>query len=147
MMGFEQLWTSVAKTRDGELVSPALKQLLCSVHDDVLTNPVNLPNLKHSLVELLRYLAGEGRTNANCWAVDLFFCSDLGERHWTEQNLPDDFHAVLAIMGEALHDTVDSPVIAGNFDCLPEQLLERAKRLERFATTGGTVHRDDDDGC
>jgi hypothetical protein len=130
MKGFEQLWTSVAKTRDGELVSPDLKPLLYRVHDDVLTSPVNLPALKNSLVELLQYLAVEGRTNANCWAVDLFFCSDLGEHHWTEQNLPDDFHAVLSMMGEALHDTVTSPDVASNFGCLPEQLLERAKRLE-----------------
>jgi hypothetical protein len=130
MNGFEQLWTSVAKTRDGEQVSPELEPILSRVHDAVLTNPVNLPNLKHSLVELLQYLSGAGRTNANCWAVDLFFCSDLGERHWTEQNLPDDFHAVFAMLGEALHDTVTSPDVAGNFACLPEQLLERAERLE-----------------
>ena len=132
MKGFEQLWTSVAKTRDGEPVSPELKPLLHRVYDDVLTSPVNLSNLKQSLVELLRYLSEEGRTTANCWAADLFFGSpdDLWERDWSEQDLPDDFHDVLAMMGEALHDTVTSPDIAGNFDCLPEQLLERAKRLE-----------------
>jgi hypothetical protein len=130
--GFEQLWTAVAKTRDGEPVSPELKPLLRRVYDDVLTSPMNLSNLKQSLVELLRYLSEEGRTNANCWAADLFFCSedDLWERDWSEQNLPDDFHDVLAMMGQALHDTVTSPDIASNFDCLPEQLLERVKRLE-----------------
>jgi hypothetical protein len=131
MKGFEQLWTAVAKTHDGEPVLPDLKPLLRRVYDDVLTSPVNLSNLKQSLVELLRYLSEEGRTNANCWATDLFFCSDddLWERDWSEQNLPDDFHDVLAMMGEALHDTVTSPDIAGNFYCLPEQLLERARRL------------------
>lgn len=131
MKGFEQLWAAVAKTRDGEPVSPELKPLLRRVYDDVLTSPVNLSNLKQSLVELLRFLSEEGRTNANCWATDLFFCSedDLWERDWSEQNLPDDFHDVVAKMGEALHDTVTRPDIAGNFDCLPEQLLERAKRL------------------
>lgn len=102
------------------------------VYDDVLTSPVNLADLKRSLMELLRYLSEEGRTNANCWAADLFFCShdDLWERAWFEQNLPDGFHEVMAMMGEALHDTVTTPDIAENFGCLPEQLLERVKRLE-----------------
>lgn len=131
MKGFEQLWTAVAKTRDGEPVSPELKPLLRRVYDDVVTTSVGLGNLKHSLVELLRYLSEEWRTNANCWAADLFFCSedDLWEHDWSEQNLPDDFHDVLAMMGQALHDTVTSPDIADNFDSLPEQLLERAMRL------------------
>ena len=131
MKGFEQLWTAVGKNRDGEAVSPELKPLLRRVYDDVLTSPVSLPNLKNGLVELLRYLGEEGRTNSNCWATDLFFGSEGGlwERDWSEQNLPDDFHDLMAMMGEALHDTVTHPDIARNFDCLPEQLLERAERL------------------
>jgi hypothetical protein len=52
------------------------------------------------------------------------------EGDWTEQNQPDDFHEMLALMGDALHDTVKSPEIANNFDCLPEQLLERVRRLK-----------------
>ncbi len=132
MKGFEQLWTSVAKTRDGQPVSPELEPLLRRVYEDVLTSPVSLPALKYNLMELLRYLSEEGRTNANCWAADLFFGSDndLWERDGAEPNLPEDFHDLLAMMGEALHDTVTTPDIARNFDCLPEQLLERAKRLE-----------------
>ena len=87
--------------------------------------------MKGSLQSLLEYLAGTGRTSANCWAVDLFFSESEGwERDWTEQELPDDFHDVLAMMGEALHDTVKSPDIAANFGCLPEQLLERLRSLQ-----------------
>lgn len=132
MKGFEQLWASIAKTRDGEPVTPELKPLLRRVYDDVSASPVNLTGLKHSLMELLGYLKVEGRTNANCWAADLFFCSDddLWERDWSEQDLPDEFHDVMAMMGQALHDTITRPDIAGNFECLPEQLLERVKRLE-----------------
>jgi hypothetical protein len=130
MKGFEQVWSSVARTRGGEVVLPALKPLLVRVHNDVATSPVSLPALKNSLVKLLQYLSGEGRTNANCWAADLFFCSDHWEHDWSEQNLPDDFHDVLAKMGEALHDTVTSPDVASNFGCLPEQLLECAQRLD-----------------
>jgi hypothetical protein len=67
------------------------------------------------------FLAGEGRTNANFWAVDLFFAYSQGwERNWTEQHLPDDVHDVLATMGSALHDTVKTPDVAQNFGCLPE---------------------------
>ncbi len=132
MKGFEQLWMAVAKTRDGESVSPELKPLLRRVYRDVSAISVDLSNLKSSLVALLEYLSQGGRTNANCWAADLFFGSDgdLWERDWSERNLPDAYHDVLSMMGEALHDTVTRPDIAGNFDCLPEQLLERAKRLK-----------------
>jgi len=97
---------------------------------------LDLVSLKKSLQEVLDFLAGEGRTNANCWAADMFFCLSEGwERDWTEQNLPEDFHEVLALMGEALHDTVGSPEIASNFDCLPEQLLDRVRNL-RTETNG-----------
>jgi hypothetical protein len=130
MKGFEQVWSSVARTRGGEAVLPELRPLVLRVHNDATTSPVNLPALKKSLVKLLQYLSGEGRTNANCWAADLFFCSDDCEHHWSDQTLPDDFHDVLAKIGEALHDTVSSPDVASNFGCLPEQLLECAERLE-----------------
>ncbi|HEV2135726.1 MAG TPA: hypothetical protein VGR47_15930 [Terracidiphilus sp.] len=131
MKGFERLWISIAKTRDGEAVSANLRPLLHRVYNDFSANPVDLQALKNSLVELLRYLNDEGRTNANCWTVDLFFCSDdWEEHHWTEQDLPEGFHDLLAMMGEALHDTVSSPEIALDFGCLPEQLLKFAEHLE-----------------
>jgi hypothetical protein len=126
----EQVWSSVARARGGEPVSPELKPLVLRVHNDVTTSPVNLQALKNSLVGLLQYLNGKGRTSANCWAADLFFSSDEGEHHWSDQDLPDDFHDVLAKMGEALHDTVTNPDVASNFGCLPEQLLECTERLK-----------------
>lgn len=130
MAGFEDAWTAVAHPRDEEGVSPELQPLLRRVYSNVLALPPDLYALKESLSALLEYLSGRGRTNANCWAVDLFFCSSEGwERDWTEQNLPDDYHDVLALMGQALHDTVRTPEIAKNFDCLPEQLLDRVRRL------------------
>ena len=130
MTGFNEAWTAVAQMKDGELISPELRPLLRHVYSDVLATPPDLSALKASLTELLEYLSKRGRTNANCWAVDMFFCLSEGwERDWTEQDLPDDFHDVLALMGEALHDSVGTPKIAENFDCLPEQLLERVRRL------------------
>jgi hypothetical protein len=130
MKTLEEVWSSVARTRGGEVVSPELRPLVFRVHINATTTPVDLPALKSSVVALLQYLSAQGRTNANCWAADLFFSSDDLDHVWSEQELPDDFHALLAMMGEALHDTVSSPEIAQNFGCLPEQLLKRAKRLE-----------------
>jgi hypothetical protein len=131
MPGFDDAWAAVARPREGESVSPELRPLLRKVYVDVLAQPPNLQALKASLTALLEYLSEQGRTNPNCWAVDLFFMSCEGwEGDWTEQNLPDDFHDVLGPMGDSLHDTVKSPEIASNFDCLPEQLLERVRRLK-----------------
>jgi len=128
MVGFEAAWIAVAKDRDGESVSTALNPLLHEVYRQVLSTPQNLPDLKRSLEDLLGFLAGEGRTNANCWAVDLFFGLPEGW-DWGDQELPEEFHDVLAMMGEALHDTVRAKDFAENFDCLPEQILERVRRI------------------
>jgi hypothetical protein len=131
MPGFDDAWAAITTSQDGESVSSELRPLLRSVYSSVLSSPPDLDGLKKGLEGLLRYLAGEGRTNANCWAVDLFFCLSQGwESDWTKQNLPEDFHDVLALMGEALHDTVGATEVARNFDCLPEQLLDRVKRLQ-----------------
>ena len=130
MAGFDDAWAAVNHPHDEQPVSPELQPLLQQVYCEVLRATVDLPALKDSLTNLLEYLSGQGRTNANCWAVDMFFCLSEGwERDWTDQQLPDDFHDVLALMGEALHDAVRTPKIAENFDCLPEQLLDRVRRL------------------
>jgi hypothetical protein len=131
MAGFDEAWTAVNHRRDFEAVSSELKPLLHSVYTNLLATPVDLYALKESLAALLKYLCERGRTNTNCWAADKFFgLSEGWERDWTDQALPEDFHDVLALMGQALHDTVKAPSIAENFDCLPEQLLERVRLLE-----------------
>jgi hypothetical protein len=131
MAGFDDAWNSAAQSIDGETVSSELRPLLRQVYFDVLAQPPNSPALKASLSGLLEYLRTKGRTNANCWAVDLFFCLSEGwEQEWTEQNLPEEFHDVLSLMGQALHDTVKNPTIAENFDCLPEQLLARVQSIK-----------------
>jgi hypothetical protein len=130
MPSFDQAWAAVALPREGEPVSHELRPLLRAVYTQILSEPVNGIELKRSLKDLLLFLAGEGRTNANCWAVDLFFSLGQGwERDWAEQALPEDFREVLATMGTALHDTVKAPDIANNLGCLPEQLLEDVKRI------------------
>ena len=130
MQGFDGAWAAVAVSRDGEPVSPDLHPLLQAVYVQVLSEPLREVELKASLENLLEFLVGDGRTNANCWAVDLFFALCEGwEQDWGQQFLPENFHDVLAMMGEALHDTVRHPEIAREFGCLPEQLLQRVKRL------------------
>jgi len=51
------------------------------------------------------------------------------EAAWADRNLPVQVHDILAMMGEALHDTVQAPEIARNFGCLPERLLERIRQV------------------
>lgn len=129
MAGFDDAWEAADHPISGEPVSSELRPLLRRVYSEVLAAPVDLSALKGSLAALLEYLRDQGRTNANCWAVDLFFCVSEGwERNWTDP--PDDFNDVLALMSQALHDTVQSPKIADNFECLPEQLLDRVRRLK-----------------
>lgn len=128
MAGFDQAWTAIANPRDGEAVSAQLRPLLRSAYLELQADPVQLDQLTKSLQELLTFLAAEGRTNANCWAADLFFCNcKEWERDWGNCDLPEMVHDVIAMMGEALHDTVLAPDVAENFGCLPEQLLARVR--------------------
>ena len=130
MPSFDEAWSFVARARDGEPVSRTLRPLLQAVYVQSVSQPLDPSSFQKSLANLLNFLIGEGRTNANCWAVDLFFANSQGwERDWVDQELPEEFHDIIAMMGEALHDTVRNPDVAKNFDCLPEQLLERLKRM------------------
>jgi hypothetical protein len=65
MSGFDEAWAAVAVSRDGESVSPRLRPLLQAVYFRVLSEPVSQAELKKSLENLLEFLAGDGRTNAN----------------------------------------------------------------------------------
>jgi len=130
MPGFEDAWWAVNKSWGAESVSRELRPFLQSVYCNILSSPIELRASKTNLERLLEFLANEGRTNAKCWATDMFFTLSEGwERDWVDQNLPGEFHDVLSLMGQALHDTVRSPEIASNFDCLPGQLLARVKSI------------------
>ena len=116
MASFDEAWSAVAKNRDGESVSLGLRSLLQEVYSQLVLRPEDLVGLETNLQLLLEFLGNEGRTNANCWAVDRFFGECEGwERDWGELVLPEELHDVLAKMGEALHDTVLAPSIARNF--------------------------------
>jgi len=73
MAGVDKAWLAVAGARNGESVSPKLRLLLQSVYHQSLAEPLDSMGLKKSLEDLLVFLSGEGRSNANCWAADLFF--------------------------------------------------------------------------
>jgi len=89
--------------------------------------PIPLTDLKRELVALLEHLSSlSGQTDGNCKAVDFHFGLD---DTWPQQELPDDFHDLLAHMSEALHDAGSAPGMARNFGCTPELLLERARKL------------------
>lgn len=97
--------------------------------DALMAEPVDLPVLKQSMVQLLHFLTTpEGRTDANCYLVNMAIVfPEWGDIRLPE--LPDDFGYIIADMGGALHDTVSSPEMAYNFESTPEQLLERTQKL------------------
>jgi hypothetical protein len=129
MSSFEAIYQSVALSRNGEAVSASLRPQLAALYDSLGHRPVDLANVKTQLIALLSFLTTPtGRTNANCWAVDLFFgLPEDWDVSWFD--LPEAYREVLSDMGGALHDTIDHPDIADNFWSTPEQLLERASDL------------------
>ena len=125
MDNFEQAWERVAISRDGENVSTELRPLLQKVYDEFTNRPPNLQTVKVSLENLLSFLSTtHGRTTANCYATDLFFCLPDWDSNIDWDGLPEPITDIIGYMGGALHDTVSHPEIAKNFLGLPEQLLE-----------------------
>src|ERR1700756_1276075 len=88
MTGFDQAWLAVANVRNGEPVSPRLRPFLEAVYHQSLAHPPDSSKLKKNQKDLLLFLSGEGRSNANCWAADLFFArNEAWECDWAEQKL------------------------------------------------------------
>lgn len=107
-------------------VAPDLRPLVAALHSSVEAAARGGPRdaVVSALVALIEFLASErGRTDANCCVVDSFF-ADVDA-----SALPDDVRAVVSDLSGALHDAIYAPTIAANFECLPEQLLERARKL------------------
>jgi hypothetical protein len=101
-----------------------LQPLMQSARAALFASPLNLAAVKTSLVALFEYLSSlAGRTDANCCAVDTFFCLD---DDLPLERLPDSLQDVFAHM-DALHDTITAPQIAENFSSTPERLLERVR--------------------
>jgi len=124
--GFDVLWKKAATFRR---VSPRLRGLLRRVYDETLRKPSDVSAVKSALEDLLVLLVStEGRTDANCTVTDYFFSATDGwEGSW--EHLPAELQSLLGDLGGALHDSVHAPAIARTFESLPEQLLERLRRI------------------
>jgi hypothetical protein len=121
MSGFDALWKAAVRYRRA---SRELEPLVRAVYDELPRGDV--PALQSSLERLLEFLASEpGRTDANCSTVCRFF--DTTEGLW--RTAREDFAAVFDDMSGTLHDAIYAPDIARTFEALPEQLLERVRKI------------------
>src|SRR3712207_5779843 len=83
-------------------VSPELVPLLRQLHDVLAARPVDLAQARSAMIAVLAFLSSRsGRTDGNCCAVDRFLMTD---ECWLNDDLPEDYHEVLADMSGALHD-------------------------------------------
>ncbi|HUU17627.1 MAG TPA: hypothetical protein VMW72_10795 [Sedimentisphaerales bacterium] len=106
-----------------------LNNLLESIQTEICKNPADIQKIKLKLEKLLVYLCSpNGRIDENCKFVDNYFCF---QKNWPEyiKHLPEELYAILCDIGGTLHDTVEDPKIASNFESLPEQLLDRVRKL------------------
>ena len=124
MSDFESLWKAAVRFRR---VSHGLKTLVFQVVTEGQREPVDLVAVRYALDRLLSFLASPvGRTDPNCCAVDRLFANYDGA--W--RHLPAPLANVLADMSGTLHDTIYAPQIAAHFDSLPEQLLNRLRKIQ-----------------
>lgn len=128
MSNFNELFSRLedAVSNDGRL-SAGLRPALEGAYDAIAARPYDADRVADALVPLLVHLGSEaGRTHPNCVAVDLFFLiRDGWTAGWEEE--PSELAAILADIGGQLHDTLQDPEVAENFDSTPEQLLARVR--------------------
>lgn len=119
---FDGYWKKAVRFRH---VSRELEPLLRELHV-ALTGALPDPRATAVALEhLLHFLAGAGRTDANCTAT-YYFASNT-EPLW--QSLPAGLRGILDDMSGTLQDSVHAENIARTFEATPEQLLERLKRI------------------
>lgn len=118
--------------RKKENLNPDLDLLLGKVADLLRDRENNKTKFKKALIDLISFLCTEeGRTNENIDATDMYFClhRDYG---FDWDHLPESFQLILGDIGGQLHDAIEAPRIAENFESTPEQLLERLKKLNDY---------------
>lgn len=121
MRPFEEVF---AEAVDVEEVDPRVVERLRALYEAAAGGGARSAAIAPPLVALLEFLATpEGRTDANCRAVDYFFC--LGDWSWGQ--LPEPWESIFADLGGGLHETVSAPDIAEALQATPEQLLERIR--------------------
>jgi hypothetical protein len=131
MSNFPQLYERLEhRVRSDGKLTVGLRPRLGDAYEAIIARPYDVPRIVGTVERLLEYLStSEGRTHANCVAVDSFFCfRDDWEGHWEDE--PEALADVLGDMGGALHDTISAPEIAENFDSTPEQLLEQLRAFK-----------------
>ena len=137
MTAFAELYQRLEEAAKPEHLGLGLRPRLGRAYEAVVAKPYDPWEVTLAVEDLLEYLTTPaGRTNANCVAVDHFFClRDGWEGHWEDE--PTGLADVLGDMGGALHDTISAPEIAENFDSTPELLLEalRAFKGSHFSRT------------
>lgn len=117
---FEAVWKSSVRFRHA---SRELEPLLRAVHA-AFGDPLET---RRALEELLTFLAGPGRTDANCETIHYF--ANATEALWS--GLPEDLRGIVDDMSGTLHDAIHAEPIARTFEATPEQLLERVRRIAR----------------
>jgi hypothetical protein len=116
-VSFDALWKTAVRYRR---VSRELEPLLRGLHDAF----GDAAATRTALEELLAFLAGPGRTDANCTTT--YYFTSNAEPLW--QHLPPELRAILDDMSGTLQDSVHAENIARTFEATPEQLLERLRR-------------------
>ncbi|HEX8155106.1 MAG TPA: hypothetical protein VF698_18385 [Thermoanaerobaculia bacterium] len=124
--GFSRVWKEAARYRR---IGPELRPLIEEVYESV--QRTDAAATRDALERLFAFLASAaGRTDANCCVTDAFFsAAEQWELQWTA--FPESLAAILDDTGGTLHEAIYAPHIASTFESLPEQLLERVKKLAR----------------
>ncbi len=125
MSNFFDLMNNIDKEKERD----RLIQLAESVYCTACQQTPDMSQLRSRLEDLLVFLCSpKGRTDESCHAVDTYLST---KNDWPSciEHLPRDVYDILVDIGGTLHDAIQCPDIAANFESLPEQLLDRVRKL------------------
>ena len=127
---FAERWREARTEGADEALQPYVRD----AHRALTARRVDLPGLRVALAELLEFLSGSGRTEANCRTVDAFFCLLTAEHSEILDRLPAGWQELVDDLGLDLAATFEDPERADRAGASPEKLLERFRALEAGST-------------
>ena len=108
----------------------ALEAYVRAAHQALTGRRLDLAALRTALADLLEFLSGPGRTEANCRTVDAFFCLLTAEHVEILDRVPPGWQDLVDDLGLDLAATFEDPERADRAGASPEKLLERLRALD-----------------
>jgi hypothetical protein len=120
-------WAEEKYDRISMHASPQLEILLQAIQESLSAPVFEAKRSRTAFIQLFEFLASPaGRSDANCRRVGAVLLGLLSDS--SLESAPRSFTEFVA-SADCLHDAIENPSIAENFESTPEHLLRKARAL------------------